>query len=76
MSPFKATPHQVTDEIPIPEEIDVSEVDGKTVHTLMLQVRVDVSEVLDNWEAMKATHKSMAASIKLRAMELENRWGE
>lgn len=69
-----AVARKVGEPIPIPEEIDVLEEDGKTIHILMLQVHVDVSEIKEIPEAMEAAHLQMVRALKHRATELEEKW--
>lgn len=69
-----AVARKVGEPIPIPEEIDVLEEDGKTIHILMLQVHVDVSEIKEIPEAMEAAHLQMVRALKQGATELEEKW--
>lgn len=68
--------HKIGEPVPIPEEIDVLEKDGKTIHTLSIQLSLDVTEYKDRPEIIQATHITMAQAIKTQASLLEKKWTE
>ena len=69
-----AVARRVGEPIPIPEEISVLEEDGKTIHILQIQVRMDVTEFKDSQEILEATWTKMAWTVKDAAQDLQERW--
>ena len=69
-----AVARRVGEPIPIPEEISVLEEDGKTIHILQVQVRMDVTEFKDSPEILEATWHKMAWTVRDAAQDLQERW--
>jgi hypothetical protein len=69
-----AVARRVGEPIKVPEEIDVLEEDGKVIHVLQINVRVDVTEIKERIELLKPTWERMAHAIKVEAQDLEERW--
>ncbi len=69
-----AVARRVGEPIPIPDEINVLEEDGKTIHILHIEIRTDVTEIKDRQELLEPTWEKMAHAIELEAEELKERW--
>ena len=70
-----AQARRVGEPISIPEQIDVLEEDGKTIHILHIEVRADVTEFKEKKELLDATWEKMAWALRVEAEELEKKWG-